>query len=247
MVATSGGGECERQAHGGCEPACRRRATAAARHADGDPQRRDAGVRSLSSPRAVRPPRRHATEPGGSPMLISRRKLAVFLAVLAAAVLSVTSLLADDWKLTGSGTRVKTIAFIDIKVYDISHYMKELPATKSKQAVIDMDTGKKFVWTFKRDVPQEKVVNASKEAFAMNGYTDAAKIATYVSAFTGELKEGTHVTITYDPGPKNVTIKVENGGTQTIDGVDFMKAVWSVWFGKIDQPKLGDQLISKLP
>jgi hypothetical protein len=33
----------------------------------------------------------------------------------------------------------------------------------------------------------------------------------------------------------------------TVDGVDFMKAVWSIWLGKIDQPKLGDQLISQLP
>ena len=50
---------------------------------------------------------------------------------------------------------------------------------------------------------------------------------------------------------------VRNGGVVAVSDdiasrwgpriVDFMQAVWSIWFGKIDQPKLGDQLISKLP
>lgn len=180
-------------------------------------------------------------------MPISRRKIAIFLATLVAMVFSAGSLLADDWTLTGSGTRVKTVVFVDVNVYDISHYMKQLPPAKSKQAVIDMETGKKFVWTMRRDLPQEKVVKAIKDAFAMNGYADQAKIAKYVGAFSTELKEKSHVNIIYDADAKAVTVKVDGGGTATIDGVDFMKAVWSIWFGKIDQPKLGDQLISKLP
>lgn len=180
-------------------------------------------------------------------MSISRRKIAVFLAALVAMVFSAGSLLADDWKLTGSGTRVKTVVFVDVKVYDISHYMKELPPAKSKQAVIDMDTGKKFVWTMRRDVDKEKIVDAIKKAFVMNGYADQGRIDKYLSAFSGDLKEKAHVTITYDSGAKATTVKVDGGGTATIDGVDFMKGIWRVWFGKIDQPKLGDQLISKLP
>ena len=30
---------------------------------------------------------------------------------------------------------------------------------------------------------------------------------------------------------------------RTITGIDFMKATWSIWFGKIDQKELGDQLL----
>jgi len=43
-----------------------------------------------------------------------------------------------------------------------------------------------------------------------------------------------------------VTVTVQGGGTATIPGVDFMKAVWSIWFGKIDQPALGDALIRNI-
>ncbi len=176
-----------------------------------------------------------------------RTKSPLFLTVLTAILLSVTSLWADDWKLTGSGIRVKTVAIVDVNVYAISHYMKELPATKSKQAVIDMDTGKKFVWTMKRDVDHEKIQTALKDAFAMNGYGDAGKIGKFLGAFSGELKEKATVSIVYDADKKSTTVTAAGGGSATIEGADFMKAVWSIWFGKIDQPRLGDQLISKIP
>jgi hypothetical protein len=68
-----------------------------------------------------------------------------------------------------------------------------------------------------------------------------------MSAFSGELKEGAKVNIVYDADKKSTTVSVGGGGSATVAGVDFMKAVWSIWLGKIDQPKMGDQLISKLP
>ena len=81
----------------------------------------------------------------------------------------------------------------------------------------------------------------------MNGVSDAGRIGQFLGAFTGDLKEGQFVTITYDPGAKATTIHVlGGGGSATIPGADFMKATWSIWFGKIDQPSLGDALISKL-
>jgi hypothetical protein len=43
-----------------------------------------------------------------------------------------------------------------------------------------------------------------------------------------------------------VTLWVKDGTSATVAGQDFMKAVWSIWFGKIDQPSMGDQLISLL-
>jgi hypothetical protein len=54
------------------------------------------------------------------------------------------------------------------------------------------------------------------------------------------------VTITYNSATKQTTFWEQGGGTQVVDGLDFMKATWSIWFGKIDQPSLGDALISKL-
>jgi hypothetical protein len=34
-------------------------------------------------------------------------------------------------------------------------------------------------------------------------------------------------------------------GSATVPGEEFMKATWSIWFGKIDQPNLGDSLLNR--
>ncbi|MFT3771886.1 MAG: chalcone isomerase family protein [Minicystis sp.] len=165
-------------------------------------------------------------------MQFARTRLPIFLAALVTMLLAVTGALADEWTLTGSGVRVKKVAIVNVDVYAISHYMKQLPPAKTKQAVIDMDTAKKFVWTMKRDVDKEKIQNALKDAFAMNGYGDAGKISQFTGAFSGDLKEKANVTIQYDPDKKATTVTVGGGGSATVPGVDFMKAVWSIWFGK---------------
>lgn len=175
-----------------------------------------------------------------------RTKLPVFIAALAALIVAAMPLRAEEWIHTGSSVRVKTIAFVDFDVYEISHFMKQ-PSAKSKQAVINADVPKKFAWKMLRDVPKDKIQDALTGAFAMNGYNDSAKIRSFMSAFSGELKEGAKVNIVYDADKKSTTVSVGGGGSATVAGVDFMKAVWSIWLGKIDQPKMGDQLISKLP
>ncbi|APR78158.1 Hypothetical protein A7982_03505 [Minicystis rosea] len=179
-------------------------------------------------------------------MQFVRTRLPLFVAVLFASILAVTGVFADDWTLTGSGVRVKKVAIVNVDVYAISHFVKGAPPAKNKQAVIDLDAGKKFVWTMKRDVDKEKIQAALKDAFAMNGYGDGGKIGAFTGAFSGDLKEKAQVTIVYDADKKATTVTVGGGGSATVAGVDFMKAVWSIWFGKIDQPALGDQLISKL-
>ncbi len=177
-------------------------------------------------------------------MHFARTKLPLFLVALAAIFVSAFAS-ADDWTHTGTGIRVKTV-IVDINVYEISHYIKGSLPAKTKQAAIDADIHKKFVWTMKRDVDKEKIQNALKDAFSMNGYTDAGKIGSFIGAFKADLKEKQKVTIVYNADKKETTVTVEGGGTATLAGADFMKGTWSIWFGKIDQPKLGDQLISKL-
>ncbi len=99
------------------------------------------------------------------PMQLARSKSPALLAAFAAVFLAVGSLLAlPGYTLTGTGVRVRTIGVVNIDVYRISHYMDQLPATKSKEAVIDMDTGKKFVWTMLRDVDRASIVKALRDA-----------------------------------------------------------------------------------
>lgn len=178
------------------------------------------------------------------------RRARVWLFALAAQLLVVTLGLAlepgkDGYFHTGDGVRVKKVAFISANVYAIRHDMKVLPPTKSKRAVIDTDCDKRFVWRMLRDVDSEKIQNAFREGYAMNGYRDDAKIRQFVSGFRGELKEGSGILIVYNAAAKATTLTVQ-GASVTVPGVDFMRATWSLWFGQIDQPALGDSLIAKL-
>lgn len=153
---------------------------------------------------------------------------------------------ADDWVHTGDAVRTKSVGPFTAKVYSIRHDIKGRPA-KSKQAVIDAAMDKKFTWRMLRTVDSSKIQNALKEAFALNGFTDGGRIGSFVGAFNkDEVKEDSAVVITYNADKKATSIWVQNGGSATVAGEDFMKAVWSIWLGKIDQPSMGDQLISAL-
>jgi hypothetical protein len=43
-----------------------------------------------------------------------------------------------------------------------------------------------------------------------------------------------------------VTLQVQGKAPVYLEGTDYMKATWSIWFGRSDDPELGDALISKL-
>jgi hypothetical protein len=152
----------------------------------------------------------------------------------------------DGYFHTGDGTRIKKVAFINVKVYAIHHAMKQLPAQKSKQAVIEIDCDKRISFKMLRDVDAEKLQGALRDGYAMNGYGDAAKISAFVGAMSKELKEGSWVTINYSAATKTTSISVQGAGSASVAGEDFMRATWSLWFGKIDQPALSDAMISKI-
>lgn len=148
---------------------------------------------------------------------------------------------------TGTGVRVKHVGPFSAKVYTITHYMRELPPTRSKPAVIAMDTDKSLSWRLMRDLELKQIRDALRDGFKMNGYTDTAKIDQFLGAFTKPVPDKTLITITYTSASKSTTIAVAGDGSATIPGIDFMKGTWSIWFGKIDQPELGDALIQRIP
>ena len=154
---------------------------------------------------------------------------------------------ADGYIFTGSGVRTKTVAIITANVYSIRHDMKGPLPPRNKRAVIDADQDKRFSWRMMRDVDSEKIQKAMREGFAMNGFGDSGKIERFVGAFNKEIKEGNGVSIAYNATTKATSIWVQGQGSATVEGVEFMKAVWSLWFGRNDQPSLGDALISRIP
>jgi hypothetical protein len=178
---------------------------------------------------------------------MTRRRLLLSAASMGLLLTLSTTALADGMIHTGDSVRVKTIGPFHANVYAIRHDMKARPAQKSKQAVIDADVDKKFTWTMLRSVDSVKIQKALREAFGLNGFGDAGRINQFVAAFNkDEVKEKTSVVISYDAGAKTTTLWVQGGGSATVPGQDFMRAVWSIWLGKIDQPSMGDQLIRLL-
>ncbi len=177
----------------------------------------------------------------------SVRPAALFTLVLALFLTLASSAFADPMIYTGDAVRTKSVGPFTAKVYSIRHDMKEKPATKSKQAVIDADVDKKFTWRMLRDVDSKKIQKALTEALQLNGFTDGGRIGQFVGAFNKEeVKENSAVVISYNAAAKSVTIWVQGAGSATIAGQDFMHGVWGIWLGKIDQPAMGDALISKL-
>jgi hypothetical protein len=151
----------------------------------------------------------------------------------------------DGYIATGEGIRYKKVAFINVKVYDITSYVKETPSSKSKEGMISLDADKKLSWKMLRTVDADKIRNALREAYAKNGYADKGKIEQLLGPITGDLKDGQAVSIRYDAAKKVTTLSVDNR-TASVEGAEFMKATWSIWFGNIDQPALSEQLVSKL-
>lgn len=152
----------------------------------------------------------------------------------------------DGFFRTGYGIRKKTVAIVKVDVYMIAHYAKPAPTQKSKQAMIDLQTEKRFSWSMLRDVTKDQIAGALRGGYEMNGYKDDTKISKFVGAFD-DLKKGQTVSIWYTPSTKTTNLSVTGGRSASVQGDDFMRATWSIWFGKIDQPSLGDDLIKEIP
>lgn len=144
---------------------------------------------------------------------------------------------------TGTGVRVKKVLFISAKVYEIRHYMRMLPANRTRKAVIDADVDKVVSWRMLRDVDEEKIRGAMKGAYALNGYKDDALLNRALTVFGGGLREGEQLSVRYDAAKKTTTFLRDKNRKVAIEGGAFMRATWSMWFGASDQPDLGDDLL----
>ena len=165
--------------------------------------------------------------------------------ILCAALLAVTALFAAEFTTTGSGIRVKKIAFVKVQVYSLTHQIAGTMPEKSATAVMNADVDKRFILTMKRDIDSQKIVAAINDAYAMNGYANKANQNTLFGVLSGDMKTGDQLIITYNAANKTTTSSYK-GKTASVAGVDFMKATWAIWFGKIDQPGLTQALIANM-
>jgi hypothetical protein len=153
----------------------------------------------------------------------------------------------NGYYLTGTGVRQKEVALFSVDVYVISHYMRDLPSTKSKGAIIAADVDKMFALRMLRELTAEQIQTALRKSFAENGYDNQPKIDAFVAAVGRPLPKGATITIRYDAASKTTTASAKGNQPISIPGVDFMRATWNIWLGRIDQDGLGDALINRIP
>lgn len=153
---------------------------------------------------------------------------------------------ADGWVETGHTVIEKDIAVLSVDAYRISHFVRHVPAAPSRAAMIALDDDKRFVLQMLHDVSREDLGEAIREAYTRNGYADAAKVGRCLGAFPGSLREGDVVVIDYRAATKTTTIRVGDGPSTEIAGADFMRGTWSIWFGRIDPERVGDDLVAAL-
>lgn len=133
--------------------------------------------------------------------------------------------------LNGQGYRTKFI----IKVYAAGLYLPQR-ATDAR-AVIELDEPMairmRFVY---REVSAEDLVNAWNEGFANSGYPLSplkGRIEKFNSLFTIPARTGDVYDFIYTPG-RGTHVTCGNGTEALIEGLDFKKALFSIWLG--DKP-----------
>ena len=132
-------------------------------------------------------------------------------------------------KLNGIGIRKKVI----ISVYLGALYL-ERPASIEKE-VISSDQVKQVILHFLyKEVKPEQLVDAWNEGFEKNAGEERIalkdKITRFNSFFTESAKKGEKIIITYIPG-QGTEVKIKGKIKGAIEGHDFMKALFSIWFG----------------
>jgi len=126
--------------------------------------------------------------------------------------------------LNGLGLREKY--FIDIYVGGL--YLKA-PTTDDKKAIA-ADEPKRIIMHFiYGDVPADKMRDTWDGGFGNNGGGDPAKIEK-LKSWMADMTTGDEIIMDYVPGT-GTTVTVKGTKKGTIEGADFMKALFSVYLG----------------
>lgn len=138
-------------------------------------------------------------------------------------------------KATGVGLREKT--FLKVNVYTIVSYMStkgELTGEDKGLALLEGKFCKQLQMDLLRGFSKEKLINSFKEVIEKN-YADTsafdADMATFFGYFTGDAEENDVLLFNYNPMTGlETTLNGEVKGT--IENFEFVKALWTVWFGE---------------
>lgn len=135
-----------------------------------------------------------------------------------------------ECRLNGVGVRTKFV----VSVYLGALYL----ATPTADAAVAVaaDEPKRVVMHFLHSkVEGEKIRAAWREGFADNAGAAlpqlAERLARFEAWFDADLLAGDQIVLTYAPG-RGTEVSVKGAVRGTVEGADFMQALWSVWLGK---------------
>ena len=136
----------------------------------------------------------------------------------------------DTLLLNGAGFRKKLF----IKVYAAGLYLKEKSTDPQKIIDADAPMAIRMVFVY-HEVSNKKLVNAWNEGFK-NGTGDnigqiKSAIDTFNSFFSESAEENDIYDIIYIP-EQGVSVYIKGQHKGTIKGLDFKKAVFSIWLGE---------------
>jgi hypothetical protein len=130
--------------------------------------------------------------------------------------------------LNGLGLREAT-AF-NVNVYVAALY---LPArTSNADDVINVDQARRLSLRFVRNVDRDDIVSAWRTGFR-NNVSDVTPLQERLDRLNGwmeNMRNGDRLSFTYVPGT-GLTVRVGSTEKGTIEGEDFARAFFSIWFG----------------
>lgn len=136
----------------------------------------------------------------------------------------------DKVQLVGQGLR----KILFIKVYVSGLYLEK--PTSDPAEVINSEQAKRLVleWKYK-EVKAEKLQKEYRERIEANTPERSAdldaRIDRFISFFSGKAVRGDRFIYTYQPGV-GTEVSLSGAAKGTIEGADFMKALFKVWFGE---------------
>ena len=133
--------------------------------------------------------------------------------------------------LVGMGVRKKFF----FKIYVGGLYM-EHPSHKPRRVIADLGIKRVVMHFLYKEVSAAKLRETWTEGFKANleDKFDAlkGKINRFNTFFTEPVRKGDEIWVTHLPG-KGIQVVVKGKEKGTIPGLDFMKAVFAIWFGNV--------------
>jgi hypothetical protein len=143
----------------------------------------------------------------------------------------------DAYTLVGTGVGLREKTFLKVDVYLLASYVDSEASFSGDQHIglMEYQGNKRLVMDLTRSFSADKLKNAFREVIEKN-YDDRSAFQddmdTMLSYFVEEAREGDNLVFDYHP-PVGLTTTLNGKVLGVIENFEFVKALWSVWFGEV--------------